>query len=155
MRRLHGLFKTLRYTVEHTANECGKPRTSSRADQRTNQMNFSGNRYDRDVLREILTTSYLDTYVLEVEDRFGTYGVVGFCIVDRRSAAHDRPYVQLSDTVEARRACIRTYLIRHYISMTGMDFQAHYRRTEGTLHQERYLRILACRSLRKRVDSPG
>jgi len=46
--------------------------------QRTNQMNFSGSRYDRDVLKQILSTSYLDTYVLDVEDRFGTYGVVGF-----------------------------------------------------------------------------
>ena len=52
--------------------------------QRTNQMNFSGNRYTRDVLRDILATRYLSTYVLSCDDRFGSYGIVGFSIVDNR-----------------------------------------------------------------------
>jgi len=43
--------------------------------QRTNQMNFSGNRYDRNVLKNILTTPHLSTYVLSCEDRFGSYGL--------------------------------------------------------------------------------
>ena len=46
--------------------------------QRTNQMNFSGNRYEKSVLERILSTPELDTYVLDVEDRFGSYGIVGF-----------------------------------------------------------------------------
>jgi FkbH-like protein len=52
--------------------------------QRTNQMNFSGNRYQKSMLESILSTAHLDTYVVDVEDRFGSYGVVGFCIVDSR-----------------------------------------------------------------------
>jgi FkbH-like protein len=50
--------------------------------QRTNQMNFSGNRYDRDVLRSIAANPLLETYVLSCEDRFGSYGIIGFCIID-------------------------------------------------------------------------
>src|ERR1700728_963052 len=52
--------------------------------QRTNQMNFSGNRYDREVLRKLLSNPDMDTFVLSCEDRFGSYGVIGFSIVDRR-----------------------------------------------------------------------
>jgi FkbH-like protein len=52
--------------------------------QRTNQMNFSGNRYERATLERILGDPDLETYVLDCRDRFGEYGVVGFCLVDRR-----------------------------------------------------------------------
>ena len=55
--------------------------------QRTNQMNFSGRRYDRAVLRDMVESTYLDTYVMACEDRFGSYGVVGFGIVDKREPA--------------------------------------------------------------------
>jgi FkbH-like protein len=98
--------------------------------QRTNQMNFSGNRYDRDVLREILSTPYLDTYVLDVEDRFGAYGVVGFCIVDSRVPLMTD--LMFSCRIQSKRVehAFLAYLTRQYIGMTGMDFQANYRRTD-------------------------
>jgi predicted enzyme involved in methoxymalonyl-ACP biosynthesis len=48
--------------------------------QRTNQMNFSGTRYDRQTMRSVQQTPYLDT----CQDRFGSYGIVGFGVVDRR-----------------------------------------------------------------------
>jgi FkbH-like protein len=98
--------------------------------QRTNQMNFSGNRYDRNVLRDILLTPYLDTYVLEVEDRFGTYGVVGFCVVDSRIPLMTD--LMFSCRIQSKRVehAFLAYLIRQYINRTGMDFQADYRKTE-------------------------
>jgi FkbH-like protein len=97
--------------------------------QRTNQMNFSGNQYDRNVLREILSKDYLDTYVLEVDDRFGSYGVVGFCIVDRRTPLMTD--LMFSCRIQSKRVehAFVGYLIRQYISQTGMDFQANYRKT--------------------------
>src|SRR5579872_1236333 len=52
--------------------------------QRTNQMNFSGNRYDREVLRHLLSSKDEDSFVLSCEDRFGSYGVIGFSVVERR-----------------------------------------------------------------------
>lgn len=51
--------------------------------QRTNQMNFSGNRYTRQILANIMADSNLDTYVLGCRDRFGEYGIIGFAVIDR------------------------------------------------------------------------
>jgi FkbH-like protein len=97
--------------------------------QRTNQMNFSGNRYDRDVLRGILTTPYLDTYVLSCQDRFGNYGVVGFSIVDRREPRMTD--LMFSCRIQSKRIehAFLTYVIRKYIAETGNDFHANYRKT--------------------------
>jgi len=97
--------------------------------QRTNQMNFSGNRYDRSVLKQILSTSYLDTYVLDVEDRFGTYGVVGFCIVDNRVPLMTD--LMFSCRIQSKRVehAFLAYLIRKYVAQTGKEFWANYRKT--------------------------
>jgi len=97
--------------------------------QRTNQMNFSGNRYDRAVLRQILSNAHLDTYVLEVEDRFGSYGVVGFCIVDNRGPLMTD--LMFSCRIQSKRVehAFLGHLIRQYIAKTGSDFRAHYRKT--------------------------
>jgi FkbH-like protein len=97
--------------------------------QRTNQMNFSGNRYEKSVLEKILSDSHLDTYVLEVEDRFGSYGVVGFSIVDNREPRMTD--LMFSCRVQSKRVehAFLAYVIRKYISLTGKDFQANYRKT--------------------------
>ena len=97
--------------------------------QRTNQMNFSGNRYERNVLEQILSTPYLDTYVLEVEDRFGSYGVVGFSIVDQRVPLMTD--LMFSCRVQSKKVehAFLSYLVRKYIAATGKDFYANYRKT--------------------------
>jgi FkbH-like protein len=97
--------------------------------QRTNQMNFSGNRYERNVLEQILSTPYLDTYVLEVEDRFGSYGVVGFSIVDQRVPLMTD--LMFSCRVQSKKVehAFLSYLIRKYIAATGKDFYANYWKT--------------------------
>jgi FkbH-like protein len=46
--------------------------------QRTNQLNFSGRKYDRDQLREILENPGIEKYVLYCSDKFGAYGLIGF-----------------------------------------------------------------------------
>jgi FkbH-like protein len=97
--------------------------------QRTNQMNFSGNRYDRAVLKQILATPHLDTYVLEVEDRFGKYGVVGFSIVDRRVPLMTD--LMFSCRIQSKHVehAFLAYVIRKYVAETGKDFQVNYRKT--------------------------
>jgi predicted enzyme involved in methoxymalonyl-ACP biosynthesis len=92
-------------------------------------MNFSGNRYDCNVLKQILSNPNLDTYVLEVEDRYGTYGVVGFCIVDSRVPLMTD--LMFSCRIQSKRVehAFMAYLIREYIAKTGCDFQANYRKT--------------------------
>lgn len=54
--------------------------------QRTNQMNFSGNKYPRKTLNAIADNEDLDTFVLSCKDRFGDYGIIGFSIVRKSDA---------------------------------------------------------------------
>jgi FkbH-like protein len=49
--------------------------------QRTNQLNFSGNRYSRESLDELTRAPGLLPVVMRCEDRFGDYGIVGFAIL--------------------------------------------------------------------------
>lgn len=49
--------------------------------QRTNQLNFSGQKYTRKQLQEILDDPLLEKYVLKSHDKYGSYGTVGFGIV--------------------------------------------------------------------------
>ncbi len=97
--------------------------------QRTNQMNFSGNRYDREVLRKLLASPYLDTFVLSCEDRFGSYGVIGFSIVDRREPRMTD--LMFSCRIQSKRVehAFLASVIRRYIAETGKDFYANYRKT--------------------------
>ncbi len=97
--------------------------------QRTNQMNFSGNRYDRDVLEKVLKTPYLDTYVIGCRDRFGSYGVIGFSIVDRREPRMTD--LMFSCRVQSKRVehAFLAYLLGKYTQESRKDFHANYRET--------------------------
>ena len=97
--------------------------------QRTNQMNFSGNRYDRPVLERILATPYLDTYVMDCRDRFGDYGVVGFCIVDSREPRITD--LAFSCRVQSKRVehALLSYVLRRYRDPILRDVYANYRKT--------------------------
>lgn len=97
--------------------------------QRTNQMNFSGNRYSRDLLDEILQTPYLDTFVLACEDRFGSYGIVGFSVIDSREPRMTD--LMFSCRVQSKRVehAFVAHLLHRYIALTGKDFHVNYRKT--------------------------
>jgi FkbH-like protein len=53
--------------------------------QRTNQLNFSGHKHTRPELEELLTNPLLDKFVLKCSDQYGSYGTVGFCLVEHAS----------------------------------------------------------------------
>jgi FkbH-like protein len=99
--------------------------------QRTNRMNFSGNRYDRDVLRKILSTPHLDTFVMSCEDRFGSYGVIGFSIVDNLEPRMTD--LMFSCRIQCKRIehAFLAYVIPRYLAKSGRDFLANYRKTLG------------------------
>jgi FkbH-like protein len=101
--------------------------------QRTNQMNFSGNRYDRAVLWGILRNPDLDSYVLSCRDRFGSYGVIGFGIVDNREPRLTD--LMFSCRVQSKRVehAFLVFLLRKYISTRGVDFHANYRKSPRNL----------------------
>ena len=48
--------------------------------QRTNQMNFSGNRYSRQDLQALADDPQRECMVMQCKDRFGEYGIIGFCV---------------------------------------------------------------------------
>lgn len=52
--------------------------------QRTNQMNFTGNRYNQEEITALINNPDLDNYCITCKDKFGDYGTVGFCIVDTK-----------------------------------------------------------------------
>ena len=51
--------------------------------QRTNQLNFTGNRYTREDLLNLIHSPELDCLLVACNDDFGDYGTVGFCIIER------------------------------------------------------------------------
>jgi FkbH-like protein len=50
--------------------------------QRTNQLNFSGCKYTRTQLTQLLADSRVSKLVLRCADKFGSYGTVGFALVE-------------------------------------------------------------------------
>lgn len=70
--------------------------------QRTNQLNFSGRKYDRNRLREILDDSSLEKYVLDCSDKFGAYGLIGFGIVRHSAGEIDVQDLMLSCRVQGK-----------------------------------------------------
>jgi FkbH-like protein len=50
--------------------------------QRTNQMNYSGNRYTKTELSSIIKDEKFISFQIKCIDKYGDYGTVGFCIFD-------------------------------------------------------------------------
>src|SRR6185437_5290933 len=85
--------------------------------------------YERARLVEILETNYLDAYVLECEDRFGSYGTIGFGVVDKREC-HLKD-LMFSCRVQGKRVehAFLTYVLKAYRRTTGSYFFVSYRKT--------------------------
>ncbi len=97
--------------------------------QRTNQMNFSGNRYQLKQLEEIRNDPRIRTLVISCRDRFGDYGIVGFAVIDLdRQVLLD---LMFSCRVQGKRVehAVLSYLLHEYVLDKGVDFYANYRRS--------------------------
>jgi FkbH-like protein len=97
--------------------------------QRTNQMNFSGARYPRAQLEEIQRSSSHDTYVIRCRDRFGSYGIVGFAVVDNREPR--LLDVMFSCRIQGKRVehTFLAHVIDRFSGADRRDFFANYRKT--------------------------
>jgi FkbH-like protein len=98
--------------------------------QRTNQMNFSGNRYSRSQLHELLRDHETDTYVLDCKDRFGAYGIIGFCTVQRQQNCMTD--LMFSCRIQAKRVehAFISYILHSYRRPGTTDFFVNYRKTK-------------------------
>jgi FkbH-like protein len=97
--------------------------------QRTNQLNYSGNRYLESQLMEIMSSRFLETYVIDCQDRYGKYGIVGFAVVDTREPR--LLDLMFSCRIQGKRVehAIVSYLLKRFAGSRNLDFYANYRRT--------------------------
>lgn len=65
--------------------------------QRTNQLNFSGRKYSRDEIADILTGQSRDHHIVICDDKFGSYGTVGFCLSAYQAGADGKGAVIIED----------------------------------------------------------
>lgn len=98
--------------------------------QRTNQMNFSGSRYPREQLTEIRQSEDHDTFVIRCADRFGSYGIVGFALVELREPR--LLDLMFSCRIQGKRVehAFLAYLLERYSEPERRDFYANYRKTK-------------------------
>jgi FkbH-like protein len=101
--------------------------------QRTNQLNFSGNRYLKKDLEMILSDNQKDTFTLKCTDRFGDYGTVGFCVVD--TTTYTLIDLAFSCRIQSKRIehAFLHWLLAHYRSSGTPQFTALYRQTEKNM----------------------
>jgi FkbH-like protein len=97
--------------------------------QRTNQLNFSGTRYLLEQLHEIMASEFLETYVIDATDRFGTYGIVGFGVVDTREPR--LLDLMFSCRIQSKRVehAILAFLLKCFRGDSDRGFYANYRKT--------------------------
>ena len=97
--------------------------------QRTNQLNFSGNRYSLSQLKTIMQSEFLDTYVIKCNDKFGSYGIVGFSVVDSREPR--LLDLMFSCRIQGKRVehAFLSWLLKRYADAGSKDFYADYRET--------------------------
>src|SRR5262249_55234596 len=97
--------------------------------QRTNQMNFSGNRYPEAQLKQIMSSKSLETYVIDCRDRFGHYGIVGFAVVDLEVPR--LLDLMFSCRVQAKRVehAVLAFMLDRFAVGKHQDFLANFRRT--------------------------
>jgi FkbH-like protein len=97
--------------------------------QRTNQMNFSGNRYTRDDIERLLQDHSKRHFALSCADKYGDYGVVGYCMVDDL----DTTVIDLafSCRVQSKRVehAFLTWLLEYYRSRGRLQLKANFNRT--------------------------
>jgi FkbH-like protein len=72
--------------------------------QRTNQLNFSGNRYAREDLAALLAAGEATiSVVMGCEDRFGSYGIVGFSLLRAAGKTLEMTDLMLSCRIQGKK----------------------------------------------------
>lgn len=97
--------------------------------QRTNQMNFSGNKYLRSELHELMLSEASETFVIRCTDKFGSYGIVGFAVVDPQEPR--LLDLMFSCRIQGKRVehAFLSFLLNRFFCSGPLDFFANYRQT--------------------------
>lgn len=106
--------------------------------QRTNQMNFSGNRYTQPELKDMMGDDSLETCVLRCSDRFGDYGIVGFGIFDKKAMMLND--LMFSCRIQSKRIehAFIAHLLQKHSADDGSPLRVFYRRTDRNAPSARF-----------------
>lgn len=99
--------------------------------RRTNQLNTTGYTYSYDELKEFMHSDRHQLLIAGLEDRFGSYGKIGLCLVERMDEAWVLKLLLMSCRVMSRG--VGTVLITHLIreaNRAGVYLLAEFVRTE-------------------------
>jgi FkbH-like protein len=83
--------------------------------QRTNQLNFSGRKYKAEEVQALLADRSREKYVVRCRDRYGDYGIVGFCLAMRYGGGVRIQDLMLSCRVQGKfvEEALFAHLARH------------------------------------------
>jgi len=99
--------------------------------QRTNQMNFSGTKYSKQDLFNVLKDPDRECFLIDAVDNYGKYGHIGFCVV-QASAVPRVMDLMFSCRVQSKRVehAFLLFLMQRYADIGATEFEVRYRETE-------------------------
>lgn len=99
--------------------------------QRTNQLNFSGKKYKREEIADLVRSPEIDKYLLACSDKFGSYGTVGFSIVRQTSTEIEVKDFMLSCRVQGKfiEKAFFGYLVSRHSDNPASRFRVNYMQT--------------------------
>jgi len=102
--------------------------------QRTNQMNFSSNRYTREEVGVILGNKKQEKYVLSASDRFGDYGIIGFAVIEKDSVLITDMLFSCRIQMKRIEHAFLCYILRRYKQDAVPELSVIYRPTKTNSH---------------------
>lgn len=90
--------------------------------QRTNQLNFSGRKYSREKIGQLLDDDSLQKHVIRCRDKFGDYGIVGFSLTHSLGNEVTVEDFMLSCRVQGKliEQAFFNYLVKSTINESGL-----------------------------------
>ena len=115
--------------------------------QRTNQLNFSGHKYTRNQLDEILANAQLEKYVLKSSDAYGSYGTIGFGIVEHGTGIIQIRDFMLSCRVQGKfiEQAFFHHLVEHHNTQSAGTLWVNFRETARNKPAQQVLESLGFR----------
>jgi len=122
--------------------------------QRTNQLNFSGRKYSRAALDEIIGDKNMEKYVLRCADRYGSYGTVGFCLVRSKAEVIEVVDFMLSCRVQGKfiEQALFSHLLEHHNAQKARTIWVNFRQTDRNTPARGVLDALGFRACAKEEE---
>jgi len=101
--------------------------------QRTNQLNFSGNRYSKEMITQIFEDPSKDAYCMDCQDKYGKYGTVGFAIVDKKT--NQLIDLMFSCRIQSKRVehAFLSFLLKQYKDKGAKELSAIYAKSDRNM----------------------